>query len=274
MELTMNRLLYLLYLNRADEQDRTVTKMAKLFQVSKSTVSRNMEYFVEQGIVYAGTMRLTVYGQNLSKKFAQEVDQFAKWISWTVDCDEEENRENAMQMVVHMSENMKKQLLQKIQVNKMFQHLNHRGNITFSEFSGDLVDGSYPVSFMIYREDIQQGKYLSMANSGFSHPAILKMSGDTGMIQLKAVTMERRNIMDNLIMFGKLFDLEYDQKGKFVQAAKEGDFYQIPADAFEYTFHKDEKMLIGNLMIQLFAPLANKKLHTRKAVLTLILKAI
>ena len=63
MELTTNRLSYLFYLNRTAKKDCTVTKMAKMFSVSKSTVSRNMDYFMEQGIVFSDSMQLTAYGK-------------------------------------------------------------------------------------------------------------------------------------------------------------------------------------------------------------------
>ena len=274
MELTMNRLLYLLYLNRAKEEQCTVTKMAKLFQVSKSTVSRNMDYFVEQGIVYTDTMKLTTYGMGLAGKYSEEVKLFERWIEWTAPCGEQENHENAMRMAVYMSDAMKEQILQKVGLNKMFLHLNHRGSISFSEFVQEMDNGVYPVPFLIYREKIEPGKFYSMANKGFSHPAALKITGDTGVIQLKAVTMERRNILDNLIMSGKLLKLEYDNKGSFVPAEKEGDIYQIPADVMEYTFHKEERLLVGNLMIQMYAPMAGRKMHVKKAVLTIMIQAV
>lgn len=271
MELTLNRLLYLLYLNRTDESNCTVTKMAKNFQVSKSTVSRNMDYFVEQGIVYTDTMRLTTYGERLAKEYAEEVDLLESWVKMTTPCGAEENRDNALKMAVNLSENMKKQIIQKARLNKMFQNLNHRGEISFSEFVKDLEDGSYPVSFMIFREEMKPGRYFSMANRGFSHPAVLKISGDTGMLQLKAVTMERRNMMDSIMMSGKLLKMGYDRKGRFIPAEKVGDIYQIPADALEYTFHKDENLLVGNLIFQMHAPMINKKLHTHNAVFTLLI---
>ena len=274
MELTLNRLLYLLYLNRAEESDRTVTKMAKLYQVSKSTVSRNMDYLMEQGIVYADTMKLTTYGEKLAERYSEEVQLFERWIGLTAPCGAQTDRENAMKMAVYLGDDMKKQILQKIRLSKMFHELHYRGSISFSEFVKDMEEGNYPVSFVIYREEFRQGKFFSMADRGFAHPAILNVSGNTGMFQLKAVTMERRNVLDNLLMSGKLMKLEYQRRGQFEPVTKEGDIYLIPADALEYNFHQEENLLIGNLMLQIYAPLANKKLHKKRAVLSVIVHAI
>ncbi|MBD8941715.1 MAG: MarR family transcriptional regulator [Clostridiales bacterium] len=274
MELTTNRLLYLLYLNQNDKKNCTVTQMAKVFQVSKSTVSRNMDYLVEQGVVYTDTMQLTAYGQKLAAQYEEEVSLFEGWIIGNSLCDEKESRENAIEMVVNLSEGMKKQMFQKLSMNNVFNKLNHRGNVYFSEFVANLKAGSYPASFAIYREEYQKGKYISMADKGFEHPALLKVYGNTGMIQLKAVTMERRNIMDNLIMSGKLLKMDYYVKGHFEPVDKEGDFYRIPAEALEYTFHKDENLIFGNIMIQIYAPLANKKIHKKRALLSLTIQTV
>ena len=274
MELTTNRLLYLIYLNHAEESNCTVTKMAKMFGVSKSTVSRNMDYFVEQGVVFSETMQLTAYGHKLADQYAKEVEALENWIRATVTGDDNEIHENALNMVVHLSENMKKQLLERIRMSKMFKSLEFKESIAFSEIAQELEDGSYPVSFIIYREQFQNGRYISMADKGFSHPAMLKVTGSTGIIQLRAVTMEQRNMLDVLIMRGKLLNLDYYSKGSFFPVAKDGDIYQIPADVFEYNFHKGENLLMGNVTIQIYAPLANKQLHTRKAVLSLFMQPL
>lgn len=274
MELTVNRLLYLLYLKRSDKINCTVTKMANLFQVSKATVSRNMDYFADQGVVYEDSMRLTDYGNRLAQQYGEEVELLESWIEWTSPCGSETNRDNALKMTVHMSEDMKAQIFQKVRLNQMFQHLNHRGEIAFSEFVEDLQDGNYKIPFLIYRAEMEAGKYYSMANRGFEHPGILRISGKRGMVSLKATTMEGRNMIDHLVLVGKLMKLEYSYKGSYVPAEKDGDSYYIPAEAFDYTFHKDEDLIVGNLMVQTYAPMAKKKLHTKEAMLSIIIKAL
>lgn len=96
MELTMNRLSYLFYLNRMEEKDCTVTKMAKVFSVSKSTVSRNLDYFVAQGVVFSDSMRLTMYGKELAERYDEEVELLKLWVVQTVNIDDQEVLENAM----------------------------------------------------------------------------------------------------------------------------------------------------------------------------------
>lgn len=274
MELTMNRLSYLFYLNRMEEKDCTVTKMAKVFSVSKSTVSRNLDYFVAQGVVFSDSMRLTMYGKELAERYDEEVELLKLWVAQTVNIDDQEVLENAMQMAIHLSPSMKQQMFQKIRRNRIFQKLTNRGQMTFSEFSGYLEDGSYPMSFVIYKEQYEKGKALSMADRGFAHPAALKVQGGAGVIALKALELERANLLESLVIRGKLMELEYEDKDGFSAAAREGDFYYIPADALDYTFHKEENLLIGCGQLQIYAPLANKKLHVKKAIISVLIQGL
>lgn len=133
--------------------------MANLFQVSKATVSRNMDYFADQGVVYEDSMRLTDYGNRLAQQYGEEVELLESWIEWTSPCGSETNCDNALKMTVHMSEDMKAQIFRKVRLNQMFQHLNHRGEIVFSEFVEDLQDGNYKIPFLIYRAEMEAGKY-------------------------------------------------------------------------------------------------------------------
>ena len=65
-------------------------------------------------------------------------------------------------------------------------------------------------------------------------------------------------------MKGKVLGLEYCRKGVFESAVLDGDIYQIPADVFDYHFHKEEGLLMGSLLIRLYAPLGKKKLCSSK----------
>ena len=274
MKLTENRLSYLLYLNDTEKENHTITKMASHFQVSKSTVSRNLEAFVNHGIVFSETMVLTGYGERLAEKYNEEVDLIQLWLRLKTGLDIKTCRSNAIKMVVYLSEELKDQLIQKIRMNRIFRKLDFPGDILFSEFSGELEDGTYPVSFVISRKDITRDKWLSMADDGFEHPGKLRVNCGIGSLQLKAISMEQRSFLENLIMSGKLLKLEYAYRGEFIQAVKTGDCYDIPADALKYIFKKEEGLLIGKVILRLSAPISKSQLHKREAVLSVIIHEI
>lgn len=112
----------------------------------------------------------------------------------------------------------------------------------------------------------------SMA-TGVEHPAVLNVSQDgTGVLTLKPVTIERRNLMEKILYSGKLMKLEYETKSDvFVPAEGEDGRYEIPADALQYTYHKEERQMIGSVKLKMYVPLANKQLHVRTAALSILM---
>ena len=51
--------------------------------------------------------------------------------------------------------------------------------------------------------------------------------------------------MEKILYFGKLMKLEYETKSDvFVPAEGEDGRYERPADALQYTYHKEERQLL------------------------------
>ena len=78
--------------------------------------------------------------------------------------------------------------------------------------------------------------------------------------------------MEKIFYSGKLMKLEYETKSDvFVPAEGEDGRYEIPADALQYTYHKPERLLIGSVKLKMYAPLANKQLRVKTAVLSILM---
>ena len=106
------------------------------------------------------------------------------------------------------------------------------------------------------------------------HPATLRVRKGTGTIRLKAVALERRNLMERLMLHGKLAELEYEGKKGFEPTVKDGDYYSFPAEMLDYTYHAEENLLIGNCRLRTCAPLKEKKIHIRTAIFSMIIQKI
>lgn len=274
MKLSGNKLSFLLYLIEEEEKECTVTKIARQFLVTKSTVSRAMDYFADQGLVAEGEgryIRLTAYGRGEAMRYAKEVDLFSWWISQSADAQISEIRENAIAMSVNMGDSVKKQILSKICRNQLFDFPMSKEELEFSDFARNVEEGEYPVTFMISREEYKKDKYFSMADRAFRHPAVLRIRNGEGTIQLQAVALERRNVLGKLIQRGKLMSMDYEEERGFTPARKDGDLYSFPADVLGYVFHKEEKMLIGSCRLQFYAPLGDMKVHVKNGIFTMII---
>lgn len=78
--------------------------------------------------------------------------------------------------------------------------------------------------------------------------------------------------MEKILYFGKLMKLEYETKSDvFVPAEGEDGRYEISADDRQYTYHKEERQMIGSVKLKVYAPLANKQLHVRMAALSILM---
>lgn len=129
----------------------------------------------------------------------------------------------------------------------MYDQIDSRSTLEFKDIVEYMVLGDYLAAFFIQKtEQSKDDSPFSMADRGFEHPAILNVSQDgTGVLTLKPVTIERRNLMEKILYFGKLMKLEYETKSDvFVPAEGEDGRYEIPADALQYTYHKEERQLL------------------------------
>ena len=78
--------------------------------------------------------------------------------------------------------------------------------------------------------------------------------------------------MEKILYSGKLMKLEYETKSDvFVPARRQRDYYEIPANALQYTYHKEERQMIGSVKLKMYAPLANKQLRVKTAVLSILM---
>ena len=81
--------------------------------MSKASASRNISYLVSQKIVCGDSLRLTEEGKAIAGRYREELRLMEEYLQETVHLDENENRENAMQMVMFLTEGMKEQLFRR-----------------------------------------------------------------------------------------------------------------------------------------------------------------
>lgn len=264
------RLRFLFYLNRGEASDRSVSAMARVFGTSKSTVSRNMDVFVQQGIVINGSMELSGFGKSLAERYEKEVFEVRKYLATLTGKSPEDMTTDAIQMVLNVSEETVQSIMEKQKVQNLKERLDERIHPKTEDVLKELEDGVYHLPFTIYRENLEETRrgYTSMADRGFSHPVELVVENGTAMIGLKAVMMERRSFMEDLIIRGKLLRMKYLSGKEYIETRQEGDTYYFPLSALEFTFHKAENMLQGSTKLMMESPMKKQK-HVRAAVFTL-----
>lgn len=276
MELTLNKLEILLYLYENEEAECTVTKLAKYFHLSKPAISRSKDALTEAGYIVGDTnrsLRLTPRGRQEVGGYMEEVRLFEVWLrQFGGESDAYSVRKDALNMVTNISFDVKQKMLRRIRLNRIFDVELSAEHLSFSDLAKNLEDGEYPVKFLIHREVWEDNNYMSMADAAFSHPAVLRVKNAGGAILLKAVELKRRNILGRLIQTGKLMNMDYEGAKGFQPVQRLGgasDTYQLPADAVRFLRHENEDMVIGYVRLQLYAPMGERKMHKKSAVLFL-----
>lgn len=265
----MTRLRFLFYLSRTEGKNRTISAMARVFGTSKSTISRNMDLFAEYGIVFDGTLDLTGHGRHLAKQFEGEVEDLRQYLSGLTGKNPEDLTADAMQMLLGVSEETRRSILEKQKLSRALSKLDDRLHPKSEEILEALEEGVYHLPFTIYRENAEDTRrgYVSMADKGFEHPVTLTVENGIAILRLKALAMEHRSFMEDLLIRGKLIRMNYLSGKEYEEPRQEGDAYYFPLSALEFTWHKAEGFLQGSTKLQMESPMKKHK-HVRAAVFT------
>lgn len=274
MEWNIMRLRYLFYLDKVEKDGASLSGMARVFGVSKSTISRNLEVFAENGIVHNGTLNLTGHGRGTAEKYKKEVEGLRVWLSDMTGKSPEDMTSEAMQMLLTLSEETRQSIIEKQKIKRAVVSLAGNTHPKAGEVQKILKSGTYHLPFTIYKENMEGAgeEFLSMADMGFEHPARLVVESGTSMICLKAVALESRSIVGELLLRGKLLRMKYRMGKEYVEARQEGDSFYFPMSALIFSYHKEEGMLQGSTKLLLESPMMKKKNHSRAAVFTMFLQ--
>lgn len=273
MEWNMTRLRFLFYLSHTEGKSRTISAMARVFGTSKSTISRNMDLFAEYGIVFGNTLELTGHGRNLAEQYEGEVEGLRQYLSGITGKSPEDMTADAMQMLLNLSEETRQSILEKQKMLRFLARLDDRLHPRSEDVLEALEDGVYHLPFTIYREsseDLRRG-YVSMADKGFEHPAVLTVENGNAILCLKALAMEHRSFMEDLLIRGKLIHMHYLSGKEYEEPRQEGDAYYFPLSALSFTYHQAEGFLQGSTKLQMESPMKRQK-HVRAAVFTLFFR--
>ena len=81
MEITKEKLAYLLFLYKQKETNCTVTRLAEEFGVSKSTFSRVLNIFYHENlIIQKGKGILSTKGEKLAKNYFKDIAEIKLWL--------------------------------------------------------------------------------------------------------------------------------------------------------------------------------------------------
>ncbi len=270
MKLTREKLLYLLFLYDHKDKKYTITRIAQEMEISKSTVSRVLNTFYQEGLLLEkGKGGLSCQGCLLARRYKQDINKVAKWLENTVDFNQEEAYQEALSLILTMSKDARNKLVNNTSKQRLFAIINNVKEISGDMLGANLDDGEYPFAFTIYKKD-QLG--ISMANDGFIHPGILKVKFGCGELILTPKEVEQESLMGKIVLKGKLESLKYEVDHQYVTSKLCRGRYIIPISKLYFFYSKEEKILQTTLKIKVKLEEGIINMPEKEAILTIIFK--
>ena len=270
MEITKEKLAYLLFLYKQKETNCTVTRLAEEFGVSKSTFSRVLNIFYHENlIIQKGKGILSTKGEKLAKNYFKDIAEIKLWLKNISNLSDEEAYQEALTLVLVLPNKTRYNLISDLYKKKLFEKIDKIKSISGDMLTVNLEDGKYQFAFTIYKLNKLE---ISMANDGFVHPGILEINNGKGNLILFPKEIEHESLLGNIILKGQVESLKYMLDQEFISSQNIKNSYIIPIDRLKFHYCKEERILQTSIKIKVRANVGIIHMPESCAVLNIILK--
>lgn len=270
MQITKEKLSYLIFLYQYKDKNYTITRLSQEIGVSKSTFSRVLGTFYQEGLlIEKGKGVLSSKGCKLASEYLKEINELSRWLKCTLDFTDQEAKQEALTLVATLSLTMRKKLISNINKNNMFNLISNIKEINGDMLSINLDDGQYPFAFTIYKVDKTE---ISMANDGFIHPGILEVKKGQGNLILRPREIERESKNKKMILRGKVATLKYQVEEDYLECLTIRGDYIIPINKLRFYYSKEERILYTSIKIKVKATVGIVHMPESIAILNIFIK--
>lgn len=269
-EMTVVRIRILLSILHNQEKGITAAAIAQSLHVSKSTVSRAVEYFQRQKLVQEKKLGLTALGEKIVRQYWERKEMLVSWLVEKVGMERIKAEEEALTMILTVEPKTLEAFLAQIEETRRNCELG--GIDGFCEKGIDylLDDGQYDISFTIYKDSNKQHMKVSMANDGFHHPGQLLVKNGIGIIRLESKKVIRNAPLGNRMLAGQVDSIAYLDNHQYANAVHEGNVWKWPVSCMKFTYNKGEKILTGSAILKLSCSVGEIYMPESTAVVTII----
>lgn len=225
----------LCFLNESEKRC-TVTGLAEILEEGKQRISRTLISLEKEGLIDRSNLRqpkLTYTGRKAASYYEERSDIVLNHMLYEgVDIDSAEY--DSYVLAMFCSENGMKVFRESEQRYRAKYELRREKAFDGTVLCSYFGDGEYSFPFLIYREQICDGKLISMANEGFEHPCSLIVKKGIGHIRLKAVNISAVSPYNGKKLTGIVRNLRFFEDGVFKSAYEEGGYWLFPARVINF----------------------------------------
>lgn len=253
----------------------TVTGFSKMFGEGKQRISRELMAMEKDGLIDRTDNRrpvLTEKGKKLALYYEERTNTILNHLLYEgLDIDNAEH--DSYIWALYSSEAGYEIIKNSEQRYHAKYSLRKKRSFNGGVLCTYLKDGEYRFPFLIYREHMNNGSNLSMANEGFEHPCSLVIRDGKGIIRLKPLEVSHESLSTGMMMNGKVRNLQYMDRNDFKPAHEDGEYLCIPADAVSFLNIGSGigQILHGSVWIKMRCSVGTKHMPESEAVFTLII---
>ncbi|MFQ9509686.1 MAG: MarR family transcriptional regulator [Lachnospiraceae bacterium] len=260
------RLRYLFSILQNQEEEITITRLASLHNVVKSTVSRAVKVLEEEGLVSLNPLKLTTFGTEVVSDAYKNYTILTRWLMRCYQLSAYKASNDALTMLTSLSLDFLNGILQSQERYEVFNnlvYLNGKDDSWIRNFKG----GEYPINFTFYRVLSTQNDFFSMANEGFVHNGKLICQNGHGLVCIEARKMVGNSLLKGLAIQGKAKKVYYENKNSYYLAREDGNHFYIPSNSFMWKYEKEEGRMKGCIRVKIQPSVSEQHMPDSEAIL-------
>lgn len=270
--MTATKMKYLMTLVEQPDNKRTISNIALLYGVNKSTVSRVINEFIDSGILDKN-YKLTIYGEKFINEYKSKYERLVMWL-YKNGIDESIARNDAIEILERCSDSTIKLLGQAGEFCKaceMFKEIKERMLINGSDLCDYLSEGEYKVPFVFQKDRKRSPEQVSMANEAFYHPSTMVIKKNASYLCLKLKSMKQKSILNKLELTGKMKSMKYEEYGRNKEVIISEEVAYLPVSAIKFVYIKADNILQGYIRLTLSCTVGNVHMPESTAFLIVYL---
>lgn len=260
---TMLQVQYVEELRKSPKKRGAVARIAEKCQVNHAAVSRFFKRCIESGYMDEN-YELTESGEVWLQQYVEKKNEVFLYF-----CNLGMTPKEAMENTKILMESMDLHTISLIvRRKKRAKSSNIQRNSTNVDVTHILKKGSFEVGFQLfkYHQDKNKIGEVSMADQGFSKPAVLQKNNRGVYLELTIKEMKAVSRITGELMTGHLTGLKYEENGVIVKPVIRGGKVKIPLEVFQVQ-DTGEGRIEASLLIMATCSVGRKHMPESSALL-------